>query len=139
MSTRFPLSTTEREKLADARLIFHRAIRLRELAPGPCAHLADGQCSGQIEGHHEDYDFPLAVIWLCKKHHSRLTAKQRKQANTVRDENPLPKPDAAWMGLKETAAHYGVCTRTVKRWINQGIVKAIQPAGRGGSILIPKP
>ncbi len=91
-----------------------------------------------MEGHHEDYDFPLQVIWLCQAHHRRLTYKQRKQANTLRDSTPPIKPDAAYMSLKQTAAHYGVSTKTIMKWIETGKLESIQPAGPNGRILIPR-
>lgn len=47
------------------------AKRKGELVPGDCA-LADGDCHGRIEAHHEDYDQPLEVTWLCNRHHRRL-------------------------------------------------------------------
>jgi excisionase family DNA binding protein len=42
------------------------------------------------------------------------------------------------MSLKEAAAHFGVNWKTIKRWIESGRIKAIQPAGPGGRLFIPK-
>lgn len=44
------------------------AIRDGLLTRGRCAS-SGPECSGQIEGHHEDYSKPLEVVWLCTFHH----------------------------------------------------------------------
>lgn len=46
----------------------HTALRKGQLTRGVCARQSES-CQGQIEGHHEDYDLPLDVIWLCRRHH----------------------------------------------------------------------
>jgi hypothetical protein len=49
------------------------AIRTGVLQVMPCEVCGrDGMCKGgwrQVLAHHPDYNFPLAVIWLCGKHH----------------------------------------------------------------------
>lgn len=44
-------------------------IKTGLLVKGPCA--VDG-CEQPSEMHHPDYDRPLKVVWLCRKHHRRL-------------------------------------------------------------------
>lgn len=53
-----------------AGVIVHRAIKYGKLERGPCEH-AGPDCDGPIEAHHEDYDKPLDVRWLCAEHHRR--------------------------------------------------------------------
>lgn len=45
--------------------ITHKAVRDGVLSKLPCEICGDIE----IEFHHEDYDRPLKVNWLCKKHH----------------------------------------------------------------------
>lgn len=45
--------------------IFNRAVLLEKIKRQPCV-----KCGNEkSDGHHEDYDYPLDVIWLCHKHH----------------------------------------------------------------------
>lgn len=55
----------ERQKF-DARQQTKDAIRRGELIPQPCE-----TCGvSKVDAHHDDYTKPLAVRWLCRKHHS---------------------------------------------------------------------
>lgn len=60
-----------REKL-QASLLLNRAIKARRITRGTVCAQADNECSGKIEGHHEDYSKPYDVIWLCTRHHKIL-------------------------------------------------------------------
>ena len=62
-----PLKASARRKVRDA---LARAILKR----GPCEVGVD--CHGRIEGHHDDYTKPLAVRWLCKKHHAEAHTRK---------------------------------------------------------------
>jgi hypothetical protein len=44
-----------------------RALRDGRIVRGPCEVGQD--CTGRIEMHHDSYARPLAVRWLCKRHH----------------------------------------------------------------------
>lgn len=44
------------------------AIRRGLIAPEPCA-----ECGAEkVDGHHDDYDKPMAVRWLCRRHHRAM-------------------------------------------------------------------
>ncbi len=60
----------DKEKIA-CRQIFHTALRNGEVTKKPCSICESEEFA---EGHHIDYDKPLEVIWLCKKHHRKLHA-----------------------------------------------------------------
>ncbi len=48
-----------------AHIIAGNAIRDGKLVKQPCE-----ECGAKkVEAHHEDYERPLDVIWLCRKHH----------------------------------------------------------------------
>lgn len=51
-----------------------RAIRLGTLDRGPCeiCGITHGEDGAIIDGHHHDYSLPLAVTWLCRRHHQQL-------------------------------------------------------------------
>jgi hypothetical protein len=51
-----------------AQRLFSNRLQQGKIERGPCA-ISNEMCSGKIEGHHCDYNKPLEVVWLCKKHH----------------------------------------------------------------------
>lgn len=55
----------EKEKRIKARSTLNHAIRDGKLKRQPCARCKDVNS----QAHHENYDFPLKVIWLCFKCH----------------------------------------------------------------------
>ena len=59
------LSTPEGQKKRKARNAVYSAVRAGKLKKEPCV-----VCGlEKSEGHHESYDKPLEVIWLCRTHH----------------------------------------------------------------------
>lgn len=49
-----------------ARLIVNKTIKRGILTRKPCE-----KCGKEkSEAHHEDYNKPLEIVWLCKKHHT---------------------------------------------------------------------
>lgn len=57
-------SVEERKKRAKARSTFNHYMRDKHLERQPCEI-----CGAKAEAHHDDYDKPLDVRWLCFKHH----------------------------------------------------------------------
>ena len=49
-----------------AHRLVKRAKERGELIPQPCAVC---RTSRQVVAHHENYERPLEVVWLCKSHH----------------------------------------------------------------------
>jgi len=61
-------NTPEKEKKAAARRSVRRSVLSGAIQKMPCKICGNPKA----EAHHEDYDKPLDVIWLCKKHHTEL-------------------------------------------------------------------
>jgi hypothetical protein len=54
-----------------------REIRLGALVrPKACSICGS---KGKIRGHHEDYEYPLHVIWVCTMCHSKIHNRRPKQ------------------------------------------------------------
>jgi len=51
-----------------AKQIVRRAVNAGILERGRCAVCGD-DC---VDAHHEDYSRPLAVAWLCRRHHREI-------------------------------------------------------------------
>jgi len=56
-----------------ARTAARRAVQLGQLNRYPCEVGRD--CKGSVEMHHDDYDQPLEVRWLCRRHHQQWHAR----------------------------------------------------------------
>lgn len=52
-----------------AQVILGSAVRDGRIEKKPC-QICGSTC--RIHGHHEDYAYPLDVIWLCPKHHKLI-------------------------------------------------------------------
>jgi hypothetical protein len=59
------------------------------LIPGPCEICGDVK----VDGHHDDYNKPLEVRWLCRTHHKRWHRENGPGKNA---EGPA---DAGWQEL----------------------------------------
>lgn len=63
-------------KKVRAREAVFSALRSGKLhKPNHCEDCKKRFSKNKIEGHHEDYDKPLEVIWLCRKCHRKLHRK----------------------------------------------------------------
>lgn len=59
-------SHPKRRKKKAASWLAREAVRLGKLVKKPCEKCGDVKSFG----HHEDYNKPLEVIWLCQRHHT---------------------------------------------------------------------
>lgn len=75
LSSQAKWNNSNRHKLR-AHAALRVALRRGEIKRGRCAVCG----SFRVDGHHPDYSKPLEVVWLCRKHHQQLHAKQRKDA-----------------------------------------------------------
>lgn len=65
------------------------ALKIGKIKKMPCEY---GDCTeSKVEAHHADYNLPLDVIWLCKKHHTELH-KTLSFNETLPYFDPLPPP-----------------------------------------------
>lgn len=53
------------------------ALKRGDLTPQPCERCGDAV---GIHAHHDDYSQPLAVMWLCPKHHRERHRELRAAA-----------------------------------------------------------
>lgn len=66
----------EARKRANARTRLKHYVKAGKVKKGPCEVCGSTE---KIEAHHEDYDKPLVVHWLCRKHHLKKTEDEKKQ------------------------------------------------------------
>ena len=66
-----------RKKYRGAHLQVHKAIKRGALIPQPCEVCGDRT----VEAHHDDYEKPLDVRWLCKAHHEAHHSELKRKAS----------------------------------------------------------
>lgn len=72
--TKYSDLSDEQKKKANARSVLKMALRRGTLWRKPCE-----VCSHyETQAHHDDYDKPLEVRWLCEKHHLKHHGKSRR-------------------------------------------------------------
>jgi hypothetical protein len=74
--------------------IVSKAIDRGRLIPEPCEVCGS---EDQIEGHHDDYNKPLDVRWLCKQHHYEWHTKNEPVRRVI-DLPPMPHRLASSLG-----------------------------------------
>lgn len=60
--------TPEQQQKIAARTMLGKAVRRGDIERKPCEVCGDPNS----QGHHEDYNKPLDVQWLCQEHHLEL-------------------------------------------------------------------
>jgi hypothetical protein len=92
------------EKQLTAYKTYWAAIRDGRLIRKAC------QICGNLkaEGHHDDYDRPLEVQWLCKSHHGKLHATLQPAPRVIsfNGETLRPKDWATRTGIHESTVCY---------------------------------
>jgi len=81
--------------------VVHSAKAQGDLIPQPC------EVCGlmKVEAHHTDYEKPLVVNWLCRKHHKEVHSKPKEQKGKRPVGRPVgtigtTKPNARRVALK---------------------------------------
>jgi hypothetical protein len=77
-STRRATNPLERKK-ANARNTLNNAIHSGKLERLPCIICM----APKAEAHHNNYNLPLQVLWLCKQHHEDIHHKHKELALRV--------------------------------------------------------
>lgn len=67
----------EARRRANARAYLHVYIKRGKVKRGPCEVAG---CKARAEAHHDDYDKPLEVRWLCTEHHRAHHKRAKKKA-----------------------------------------------------------
>lgn len=108
-----------------ARSAVSAAIRKGILKRLPCE-----VCGGiPAEGHHENYNRPLDVRWLCKVHHMRLHGERRRKKNrrlgllkTPMTTHPIILPVKIWREIDRMADKDGRTVGNLVRFVLQQYV-----------------
>ena len=66
-----------------AQVAVGNAIRDGRLQRGTVCEEASDECEGRIEAHHDDYEKPLEVRWLCAVHHGLWHAENGSAAGAT--------------------------------------------------------
>jgi len=125
---------TAREKLQrKAHRAVQRAVRNGSLKPLPCEVCGIPEGMGVlIQAHHEDYDRPLEVKWLCARHHTiRHAGRSYEQmGRDLRCKHWPPQPDC-WTCRVQGNKHADRLEKSRdSREHNEGNDRRKSPAGK---------
>lgn len=101
-----------------AKKVVERALAKGVLTRGLCCEICGS--SRRVEGHHDDYDQPLIVRWLCCKHHNEWHKEngEGRNAHTPRPLVSLPRNLP-----RKTSRYRGVCRSSRQQlWVAELIV-----------------
>jgi excisionase family DNA binding protein len=54
------------------------------------------------------------------------------------DKSAVVRKEADFISVRQAAEKYGVCDRTIVRWVRDGILQAVQPKGPRGKLFVVK-
>lgn len=87
------------------------AIQRNKIPRDPCWVCGDTKS----QAHHEDYDKPFKIIWLCKRHHMHLHHAQKTRQAERAQARTLHMLGHTYQHIAETL---GVQRSTVYKWVN---------------------
>ncbi|SRR6266568_2519485 len=100
------------DKKEHARRLMTQAIERGDLVRKPCERC--GATEPTVHGHHEDYDRPLDVVWLCQYHHLiRHNELARMVTFTV---NGIAYTKFGWYGFEEHLNDFDKFRDSVPCW-----------------------
>jgi hypothetical protein len=89
--------------------------------PESCSLCGQVPANGRIEGHHESYDRPLDVEWLCTRCHlTQRHGKRRSEKGPRKPKVPTPpSPSQGWWSIENVAHWLHISVATVRVWIKR--------------------
>ncbi len=81
------------------------AVKSGKLVRQPCVECGELK----VDGHHDDYDKPLEVVWLCRPHHMRL------HGQAILSDKIILEIANCGLSYSQTVKKYGVSDNTVWR------------------------